>query len=126
METNKQTAEKPAVSDSQDSFEASRTEKLRAIEALGLDPWGGRFDDRRPIAEVLALPADRPEEQRQRVRIAGRVVSRRVGGKVHFLDVKDWSGQPALREIKGEREGDVEKVPDLSSRVQVYVGQKEV
>src|SRR5205823_13733703 len=64
--------------------------------------------------------------QQPRVRIAGRIVSRRVGGKVHFLDVKDWSGQPALREIKGEREGDVEKVPDLSSRVQVYVGQKEV
>src|SRR5690349_18348109 len=28
-----------AVQPPQDAFEASRTEKLRAIEALGIDPW---------------------------------------------------------------------------------------
>jgi lysyl-tRNA synthetase, class II len=74
----------------------------------------------------LKLPADVPDDQRKRVRIAGRIVSRREGGKVHFLDVKDWSGHPTFREIKGERESDVEKVPDLSSRIQVMVGQKQV
>jgi len=114
------------VSSPQDSFEVNRAEKLRAIEALGIDPWGGRFDGHQPIADVLALPTDVPDDQRPRVRIAGRIVSRRIGGKVHFLDVKDWSGQPTLREIKGEREGTIEKVPDLTSRIQVMVGQKQV
>jgi lysyl-tRNA synthetase class 2 len=114
------------VSSPQDNFEANRTEKLHAIEALGLDPWGGRFDGHQPIAEVLTLPTDVPDEQRPRVRIAGRIVSRRDGGKVHFLDVKDWSGEPTLREMKGEREGTTEQVPDLTSRVQVMVGQKQV
>ena len=114
------------MSEPQDTHEASRTDKLRAVEALGLDPWGGRFDGVRPIQEVLALPADVPEDQRPRVRIAGRIVSRREGGKVHFLDVKDWSGKPTLREIKGEREGEIEKIPDLSSRIQVMLGQKQV
>jgi lysyl-tRNA synthetase, class II len=114
------------VSEPQDTFEAVRTEKLRAIEALGLDPWGGRFDGHQPIQDVLALPTDVPDDQRPRVRIAGRVVSRREGGKVHFLDVKDWSGRPTSREIKGEREGEVEQVPDLSSRIQVMLGQKQV
>jgi lysyl-tRNA synthetase class 2 len=114
------------VSEPQDPFEASRTDKLRAIEALGLDPWGGRFDGHQPIQEVLALPTDAADDQRPRVRIAGRIVSRREGGKVHFLDVKDWSGRPTSREIKGEREGEVEKVPDLSSRIQVMLGQKQV
>jgi lysyl-tRNA synthetase, class II len=114
------------VSEPQDTFEAVRTEKLRAIEALGLDPWGGRFDGHQPIQEVLALPTDVPDDQRPRVRIAGRIVSRREGGKVHFLDVKDWSGRPTSREIKGEREGEVENVPDLSSRIQVMLGQKQV
>ncbi len=109
-----------------DNFEASRTEKLRAIAALGIDPWGHRFDGHMPIAEVLALPSDVPEEQRPRVRVAGRIVSRREGGKVHFLDVKDWSGVPTFREIKGERDAPVEKVPDLTSRVQVMVGQQQV
>ncbi len=114
------------MSEPQDTFEASRTEKLRGIEELGLDPWGGRFDGHQPIQDVLALPADAPEGQRPRVRIAGRIVSRREGGKVHFLDVKDWSGRPTLREIKGEREGETEKVLDLSSRIQVMIGQKQV
>jgi lysyl-tRNA synthetase class 2 len=114
------------VSAPQDPFEASRTDKLHAIETLGLDPWGGRFDGHQSITAVLALPADLPEDQRLRVRIAGRIVSRRKQGKVYFLDLKDWSGTPAVREIKGEREGDVEKVADLSSRIQVMAGQKQV
>jgi lysyl-tRNA synthetase class 2 len=46
------------VSAPQDPFEASRIDKLHAIEALGLDPWGGRFDGHAPLAEVRALPAD--------------------------------------------------------------------
>jgi lysyl-tRNA synthetase, class II len=114
------------VSAPQDPFEAARLEKLHAIEALGLDPWGGRFDGQQSISAVLALPADLPEAERPRVCIAGRIVSRREGGKVHFLDLKDWSGTPTLREIKGEREGDVEKVPDLTSRIQVMIGQRQV
>jgi lysyl-tRNA synthetase class 2 len=114
------------VSAPPDSFEASRIEKLQAIAALGLDPWGQRFDGHQPIADVLNLPTDVSEDQRPRVRIAGRIVSRREGGKVHFLDVKDWSGVPTMREIKGERDAPVENVPDLTSRIQVMVGQQQV
>jgi lysyl-tRNA synthetase, class II len=114
------------VSAPSDNFEANRTDKLQAIAALGIDPWGHRFDGHRAIADVLALPTDVADDQRPRVRIAGRIVSRREGGKVHFLDVKDWSGVPTLREIKGEREATVEKVPDLTSRIQVMVGQQQV
>src|SRR4051812_26338398 len=99
---------------------------MRAIEALGLDPWGQRFDGAQPIGEVVKLPADLPDDQRPRVRIAGRIVSRRAAGKLWFLDVKDCSGEPTLRELKGEREGDVTSVPDLTSRVQVMAGQKQV
>src|SRR5579859_2458793 len=116
----------PPVSAPRDSFEANRTEKMHAIEALGLDPWGSRFDGRQSIAEVLALPADLSEAERPRVRVAGRIVSRREGGKVHFLDLKDWSGVPTSREIKGEREGEVENVLDLTSRIQVMVGQRQI
>jgi lysyl-tRNA synthetase class 2 len=114
------------VSSPQDAFEASRTEKLRAIEALGLDPWGGRFDNAMPIEQVLQMPADLPDDQRPRVRVAGRIVSRREGGKVHFLDVKDWSGKPTLRQLKSEHEGTTEEVADLTSRIQVMIGQKQV
>src|SRR3954452_991167 len=38
------TTKAAAVSEPPDTFEVSRTEKLRRIADLGLDPWGGRFD----------------------------------------------------------------------------------
>jgi lysyl-tRNA synthetase class 2 len=89
------------VSSPQDSFEASRTEKLHAIEALGLDPWGGRFDGHHPIAEVRELPAD--AQPPLPVTVAGRVVLRRVMGNAHFLHLQDWTG-----------------------RLQVHIGKKQV
>jgi lysyl-tRNA synthetase, class II len=101
---------------------ASRLEKLRRIEALGVDPWGGRFDGHLAIEQVLTLPADLPEAERPRVRIAGRIVSRRVKGKMHFLDVWDSSGRPTTRqtkEIAGKREA--AEVPGLTSQVQVMI-----
>ena len=77
-----------------DPLEAARREKLRAIEALGLDPWGSRFDDHRAIAEVRKEPvADEPGSDGPRARIAGRITLRRGQGKVNFLQVRDWTEQ---------------------------------
>jgi lysyl-tRNA synthetase, class II len=114
------------VADETPDLAEVRLEKLRQIEALGLDPWGQRFDGAMPIADVVKLPPDLPEDQRPRVRIAGRVVSQRRAGKLIFMDVKDCSGEPTMRELKGERESDVKSVPDLTSRIQVMVGEKQV
>lgn len=92
------------MSGTQDNFEASRSEKLRHIEELGIDPWGGRFDDHQPIGAIRALPAQGFDvEGLPRVRAAGRIVQRRIQGKVHFIDIWDWTG-----------------------RVQVMIGQKDV
>jgi lysyl-tRNA synthetase class 2 len=76
-----------------EDLESVRLEKLRRIEALGVDPWGGRFDGHRPIAEVRSLPAaaSGAAEPGPRVRVAGRIVLRRGQGKVVFLDVRDWT-----------------------------------
>jgi lysyl-tRNA synthetase class 2 len=95
----------------QDDFEASRSDKLRAIEALGLDPWGGRFDGHQSIADILALDADLPDDQRPRVRAAGRLVLRRTGGKVHWIDLWDWT----TPRRDGER-----------GKLQVMIGQKQI
>jgi lysyl-tRNA synthetase class 2 len=99
------------VSGPVDYFEESRREKLRHVEQLGLDPWGGRFDGHQPVRDILALDAGRPEGARPRVRAAGRVVAKRGQGKLFFLDLWDWTTPP--------RDGG-------RGKLQVMVGQKQV
>ena len=79
-----------------DGLEAARLDKLRKIEALGLDPWGQRFDGHQAVADVRALflpeVVEGEEPNRPEVRIAGRIVLKRGQGKVAFLQVRDWTG----------------------------------
>jgi len=89
--------------------EASRREKLRKIQELGLDPWGSRFDDLLMVGDVRALeerisvepipPGSDQREPKQhgpKVRAAGRIVLQRKKGKLIFLDIRDSSGQIQL------------------------------
>lgn len=85
--------------------EAARREKLKQLEQLGVDPWGQRFDDHRPLAEIRARESEisseppppggegRPHEHGPKVRAAGRIVLQRKKGKLIFLDIRDWTGQ---------------------------------
>jgi lysyl-tRNA synthetase class 2 len=102
-------------------YEASRLDKLRAIEALGIDPWGARFDKYQPIATIRTLAPDTGI----RVRAAGRIILRRIGGKLHWLEIQDWSGQRIQRELKGKgHEGQTKDA--WSSYLQVMIGQQQV
>lgn len=107
-------------------YEAARREKMRRIEELGFDPWGGRFDDRSLIGEirgrtgeivfkkadgslvpVTIAPSDPGfrqwladqgpgELQGPKVRAAGRIVLQRDTGKLRFVDIQDWTGKVQL------------------------------
>src|SRR5262249_8035085 len=87
--------QRPAMAeDPREGLEAVRLEKLRRIEALGLDPWGQRFDGQQPIAGVrpLGLPEGSSSDTKgPLVRVAGRIMLRRGQGKVVFLDLRDWT-----------------------------------
>lgn len=74
-----------------ETHESVRREKLEQIAALGLDPWGGRLDSHQAVGSVRQLPV-LPDHSTP-VRIAGRIVLRRVMGNVHFLDVQDSTGR---------------------------------
>ena len=61
-----------------DSLEAARREKLRKIIALGVDPWGSRFDNHRPIgeirareSEIVATPPEPGQRHGEQTRTAG-------------------------------------------------------
>jgi lysyl-tRNA synthetase class 2 len=101
----------------------ARRDKLRRLREAGIDPWGGRFDDRQligavrdrhaeiryrteagvehPVPEVTPsfdLKAWRNEqgpgeEVGPQVRVAGRVMLFRDKGKLVFITLKDWSGE---------------------------------
>ncbi len=92
------------MSEAIDKFEADRRAKLDKIAALGLDPWGQRFTGRQFIGPVRELWIEGTEHGKgPKVRVAGRVMGKRIQGKVRFLDLQDWTG-----------------------KIQIFIGQKQV
>jgi len=106
-------------------LETARREKLAKIVALGIDPWGGRLDNRTVIGDIRARADEivyRTEEGNDvplpdfdstpddfnfrqwkadqgkgtmvgpQVRAAGRIVLHRNKGKLHFVDLRDLTG----------------------------------
>ena len=73
-----------------DKFEQQRQEKLAKVEALGLDPYGTRYDDVEVAEAVKARFQD--EEEGQRARCAGRIVLLRDIGKLIFITLRDRTG----------------------------------
>ena len=106
--------------------EAARREKLEKIRALGIDPWGTRFDDHMPIGkvrdreqEIVTDPADadgKSEQHGPRVRVAGRLVLQRRKGKLIFADLQDWTGKIQLfigKNQVGEENWELAQLLDL-------------
>jgi lysyl-tRNA synthetase class 2 len=106
-----------------EDLESIRAEKLDRIAALGLDPWGQRFDDHLPIARARAL-ADQIVEGQEgpKVRVAGRIMLRRGQGKVHFLELRDWTDRIQIfvgKNQVGEQGWALEQELDLADLIGV-------
>jgi lysyl-tRNA synthetase class 2 len=71
-------------------LELQRRERLSQIQALGFDPYGGRYDH----AEHALAIKDRfkEDDDQQRARCAGRIVLLRDIGKLIFITLRDCSG----------------------------------
>ena len=80
-----------------DQYYEDRLAKMRQLAALGLDPYGSRFDGVlshdavRAQGDALNLAPGTTDEN-AKVRVAGRIVLRRVMGKLAFLTVRDSTG----------------------------------
>jgi len=79
-----------------DRFELARLEKLQAIEALGVDPWGRRFDAHRPISEARDKCPVEHGQIGPGIRVAGRIMLRNNKGKLKFFHIQDWTGRIQL------------------------------
>ena len=108
----------------QEKLEADRRQKLERIAQLGLDPWGGRFDGRTPIAGIRQLPVPSAEDPfaGPAVRAAGRIMAMRRMGKIRFLDLADHSGRIQVligRQQVGENDWILSELFDLGDLIGV-------
>ena len=73
-----------------DEFEDHRLAKLEELKALGIDPYGSRFENVQPISEIReAFEPDNPKQ----VRAAGRIALLRAMGKATFAHIRDRTGE---------------------------------
>jgi lysyl-tRNA synthetase class 2 len=77
--------------ESQNELFALRRAKIEAIRALGIDPFGGRFDTTGSIADIRSRFAEGNSE-----RAAGRLTAHRDMGRSHFLDLNDGTARIQL------------------------------
>src|SRR5437879_5809682 len=67
---------------------AQRREKLKALRARGVEPFGRDFDTSGSIAEVREK-----FKEGETLRAAGRITAHRDMGKSHFVDLRDATGR---------------------------------
>ena len=73
---------------SQNDLLAVRRQKLEALRAAGIDPFGQAYETSGTPGEIRAAFAEG-----QKVRAAGRITAHRNMGKSHFIDLSDSTGR---------------------------------
>lgn len=95
-----------------DEIRAARLEKVAQIKALGLNPYGYRWESTHPTQALQEKFKDLPngEEVAVEVAIAGRILARRVFGRLAFFTLQDETGTIQLYlervRIQAAMEGD--------------------
>ncbi len=84
------------MSETPDRLEAARLEKLAKIEAMGLDPWGQRFDGHIAIEKARELCPAESGTDGPTARVAGRILRWNDKGKLHFIHIQDHTGRIQL------------------------------
>ena len=81
-----------------DEIRATRIEKVAQIKELGLNPYAYKWESSHHAAELQEKYVDMPagEEVEDEVAIAGRIVARRVFGKLAFFELQDETGKIQL------------------------------
>jgi len=73
--------------------EKRRREKLNRLREIGVDPYPPRVARSHTIAEAIAAYQNGVLQQDEKLTLAGRMIARRVMGKLSFGHIEDSSGQ---------------------------------
>ncbi|MEN9870816.1 MAG: hypothetical protein RLZZ171_1804, partial [Cyanobacteriota bacterium] len=89
---------KPQGGSNLDEIRATRIEKVAQIKELGLNPYAYKWESSHHAAELQAKYVDLAagEEVADQVAIAGRIMARRVFGKLAFFELQDETGKIQL------------------------------
>ena len=95
-------------------LEKARRGKFDRLVAMGIDPWGKRFGDVMPIADVRARGEgiDKAADDGPTVRVAGRIMLLRNAGSLVFVDLHDRTGRIQLMLGKKQVGPEIWKVID--------------
>src|SRR5947208_2925419 len=74
--------------DKENELIALRREKLEALRARGVEPFGKAFQTSGDISEARAQ-----FKEGEMLRVAGRITAHRDMGQSHFIDVRDATGR---------------------------------
>jgi lysyl-tRNA synthetase class 2 len=132
---NSAVSEQPARSTSGD-WQSARREKLRRIVELGHDPWGSRFDDHTPIAEIRA----RGPEIVYRLPNGREVQLPDLDSAGPEFDFRTWLAEQGPGEMRGPTvraagrivlardKGKLRfiDIRDMTGQIQLFIGQQQV
>jgi len=121
------------------SLEASRRDKLQKLTERGIDPWGGRFDDRQWIRDIRAAASEIKFRKEDGDEVALPDIDSLTADGERF-DMRQWrseqgpgeeigpqvraAGRILLQRDKGKlRFIDIQ---DWTGRIQLFVGQRQV
>jgi lysyl-tRNA synthetase, class II len=80
-----------------ETLEAIRIQKLKQIRELGYDPYPTSYRNTHSLVEVSkefgAKTSEELEQSKQKVRVAGRILTNRPFGKAGFITLSDGEGQ---------------------------------
>lgn len=104
--------------------ELVRREKMKDLEAKGIAPFGTRFDRTHKSGDIKALYEDKTKEElaeiNQKVKIAGRIMTKREMGKAGFMHIQDIDGQIQIyvrKDALGDEMFEVFKKADIGDIV---------
>jgi len=103
-----------------EKVQADRQAKLEKIKALGIDPYGGRYDSAEATDSVLRRFVD--DQDDQTADAAGRIILFRDMGKLIFAHIRDQSGQMQIalsKKALDEQTWDLAKLLDLGDIIAV-------
>jgi lysyl-tRNA synthetase class 2 len=109
--------------------EIIRREKAEALREKGIDPFGQRFDRThnsetfKQAFSVFTKEELHETENPETIKIAGRIMTRRIKGKAGFEHIQDQFGQVQLyvrQDVIGDEEYDLFKSGDLGDIVGVH------